>query len=153
MAKRSAGILPFRRSANGIEVLLGHPGGPFWQKRDEGAWSIVKGEHGDGEQPEAAARREFTEETGWIAKGTLLPLGEIRQKAGKQVTAFALEADFDPATLRSNQFEIEWPPRSGKRQPFPEIDRAAWFDLETARRKILPAQASFLDRLTIANRG
>jgi predicted NUDIX family NTP pyrophosphohydrolase len=128
-------------------VLLAHPGGPFWRRRDDGAWSIVKGEYGEDEDAEAAARREFAEETGWPVAGPLLLLGELRQAGGKQVTAFALERDFAPETMRSNLFEIEWPPRSGTLQSFPEIDRVGWFDLATARRKILPAQAPFLDRL------
>jgi len=147
MPKKSAGILPFRKRADRLEVLLAHPGGPYWSKRDDGAWSIVKGEHDAGEDAEAAARREFAEETGWTVAGALLPLGEIRQPGAKHVTAFAVEGDFDPDTLRSNMFEIEWPPRSGIMRSFPEVDRAAWFDLDTARQKILPGQAPFLARL------
>jgi predicted NUDIX family NTP pyrophosphohydrolase len=147
MPKRSAGILPFRGSPDGLQVLLAHPGGPFWRRRDDGAWSIVKGEYGEGEDAEAAAAREFAEETGWLLAEPLLSLGKLRQAGGKQVTAFALEGDFEPETLRSNPFEIEWPPHSGALQSFPEIDRVEWFDLATARRKILPAQAPFLDRL------
>jgi predicted NUDIX family NTP pyrophosphohydrolase len=147
MPRRSAGILPFRRSSGGLQVLLAHPGGPFWRKRDDGAWSIVKGEYGEDEDAEAAARREFAEETGWPVAGPLLPLGELRQAGGKQVTGFAFEGEFEPKTPRSNLFEIEWPPRSGTLQSFPEIDRVEWFDLATARRKILPAQAPFLDGL------
>jgi predicted NUDIX family NTP pyrophosphohydrolase len=147
MPKRSAGILPFRRSSGGLQVLLAHPGGPFWRRRDDGAWSIVKGEYGEDEDAEAAAAREFAEETGWLLAEPLRPLGNLRQAGGKQVTAFALEGDFEPETLRSNPFEIEWPPHSGVLQSFPEIDRVEWFDLATARRKILPAQAPFLDRL------
>lgn len=147
MLRRSAGILPYRKRSGAIEVLLVHPGGPFWRHRDDGAWSIVKGEYAEGEEPEAAARREFAEETGWEAKGVLEPLGEIRQAGGKQVIAFALDADFDPETLRSNTFEIEWPPRSGRLQSFPEVDRAAWLGLNRARRKLLAGQHPFLDRL------
>lgn len=147
MARRSAGILPFRFSAGVLEVLLAHPGGPYWQKRDDGAWSIIKGEYSPEETALAAARREFAEETGWSAAGELLPLGELRQPGGKIVTAFAMRGDFDPATLGSNLFEIEWPPRSGLRASFPEIDRAAWFGLEAAGSKILPGQAPFLARL------
>src|SRR5690349_16373090 len=113
MAAKSAGVLVYRRREGGTEVLLVHPGGPFWAKRDAGAWSIPKGEYAEGELPEAAARREFTEETGWTINGSLQPLGEVRQKAGKAVTAFAVEGDFDAATLKSNSFEMEWPPRSG----------------------------------------
>jgi predicted NUDIX family NTP pyrophosphohydrolase len=150
MANRSAGILPFRTNAGALEVLLAHPGGPFWRNRDDGAWSIVKGEYLDGEDAETAARREFTEETGWEPAGDLLPLGEVRQPGGKYVIAFAVEGDFDPATLRSDMFEIEWPPRSGAMRSFPEVDRAAWFDLDTARRKILAGQAPFLARFEAA---
>jgi predicted NUDIX family NTP pyrophosphohydrolase len=150
MANRSAGILPFRTNAGALEVLLAHPGGPFWRNRDDGAWSIVKGEYLDGEDAETAARREFTEETGWEPAGDLLPLGEVRQPGGKYVIAFAVEGDFDPATLRSNMFEIEWPPRSGAMRSFPEVDRAAWFDLDTARGKMLAGQAPFLARLEAA---
>ncbi len=124
-----------------------HPGGPFWRKRDTGAWSIAKGEYSQDEQPEAAARREFAEETGWEAEGDLTPLGEIRQAGGKCVTAFALEADFDPRTLRSNRFEMEWPPRSGRMQSFPEVDRAEWFGLNEAREKLVARQRAFIDRL------
>ena len=150
MAKRSAGILPYRRSTNDLQVLLVHPGGPFWQSRDLGAWSIAKGEYGDDEQPEAAARREFVEETGWELKAALLPLGALRQRGGKLITAFGAEDDFDVGTLRSNMFETEWPPRTGRMQFFPEIDRAGWFDLETAREKLLVGQRPFLDRLVVA---
>ncbi|MCZ8545428.1 NUDIX domain-containing protein [Mesorhizobium qingshengii] len=148
MAKKSAGILPYRRSNSGLQVLLVHPGGPFWQSRDLGAWSIAKGEYGDDEQPEAAARREFAEETGWeLAAAPLLPLRDLRQRGGKLITAFAVEGDFDTATLRSNMFEMEWPPRSGRVQSFPEIDRGEWLDLAQAREKMLAGQRSFLDRL------
>jgi predicted NUDIX family NTP pyrophosphohydrolase len=144
---KSAGILMYKRAADGISVLLVHPGGPFWKKRDAGAWSIPKGEYADGEQAEAAARREFAEELGREIQGPLEPLGEIRQKAGKVVVAFAAESDFDTAGFTSNVFEIEWPPRSGRRQSFPEIDRAEWFALPMAREKIIPAQRPLLDRL------
>ncbi|RWE11898.1 MAG: NUDIX domain-containing protein [Mesorhizobium sp.] len=147
MAKRSAGILPYRRSSNELQVLLVHPGGPFWQSRDLGAWSIAKGEYGDDEQPEAAARREFVEETGWELDGALLALGELRQRGGKLITAFGVEGDFDAGTLRSNMFEMEWPPRSGRMQFFPEIDRAGWFGVDMAREKMLIGQRPFLDRL------
>jgi len=145
MARRSAGVLVCRQRS-GIEVLLVHPGGPFWAKRDLGAWSIPKGEHGEDEDAEAAARREFGEETGWALEGELVPLGEVRQKGGKVVTAFAARGDFDPASLDSNAFDLEWPPGSGRLRRFAEIDRAGWFDLDEARRKILPAQAAFVDR-------
>ncbi len=147
MATRSAGTLVYRKRAGAIEVLLVHPGGPFWQKRDLGAWSIPKGEYADHEDAEATARREFTEETGWTIAGETTPLGEIRQKAGKTVTAFAAECDFDPATLASNSFEMEWPPRSGRVASFPEVDRAGWFSPADAREKIIEGQRPLLDRL------
>jgi predicted NUDIX family NTP pyrophosphohydrolase len=147
MVKRSAGILLYKRSAGGLLVLLAHPGGPFWQKRDLGAWTIPKGEYESGELPEDAARREFREELGIEAIGTLQPLGEVAQKGGKLVTAFALEGDFDISVLRSNTFELEWPPRSGRVATFPEVDRVEWMTLEMARKKILAGQMPLLDRL------
>lgn len=147
MAATSAGILVCRVRGGELQVLLVHPGGPFWVRKDAGAWSIPKGEYFDDEDPETAARREFEEETGWKLQGGLEPLGEIRQKAGKTVTAFAAEGDFDPATLVSNSFEMEWPPKSGKRVSFPEIDRAGWFSLAEAREKMIEAQRPLLDRL------
>lgn len=147
MGRKSAGILPFRRRAETIEVLLVHPGGPFWKNRDDGAWSIAKGEYDSSEQAETAARREFTEETGWVLPDQLTPLGEVRQASGKMVTAFAVETEFDVPTLRSNVFKMEWPPRSGRTQSFPEIDRAKWFDLREARGKLVPGQRSLVDRL------
>ena len=148
MPRRSAGILLHRRGAAGLEVLLVHPGGPFWAKKDAGAWSIPKGEHDDAEDARACALREFEEETGSTpAPGELTDLGEVRQKSGKVVRAWALAGDLDPETVRSNGFEMEWPPRSGRRQTFPEVDRAGWFGLDEAREKINPAQAAFLDRL------
>ena len=147
MAARSAGIIVYRKRAETIEVLLVHPGGPFWSNRDSGAWSIPKGEYSDDEDAEAAARREFEEETGWTITSDLLPLGEIRQKAGKTVTAFAAEGDFDTASLDSNRFEIEWPPKSGRIAAFPEVDRAGWFALDEAREKIIEGQRPLLDRL------
>jgi len=147
MMKRSAGILPYRRSSKGLQVLLVHPGGPFWQSRDLGAWSIAKGEYDEGELPEAAARREFKEETGWEPNGALLNLGELRQRRSKLITAFALEGDFDTVTLRSNMFEMEWPRGSGRMQSFPEVDRCEWLDLDLAREKLLAGQRTFLDRL------
>jgi predicted NUDIX family NTP pyrophosphohydrolase len=147
MPKRSAGILMFRRGAQGLEVLLVHPGGPFWARKDLGAWSIPKGEYSEGDEPLATAIREFAEETGMRPQGELRPLGEITQPGRKIVTAFALEGDFDPATLKSNTFELEWPPKSGRKASFPEVDRAQWFSLETAREKILPAQREFITRL------
>jgi predicted NUDIX family NTP pyrophosphohydrolase len=129
-------------------VLLIHPGGPFWKKRDDGAWSLPKGEIEPGEEPRGVAAREFTEELGAAApNGAWTDLGQVRQAGGKVVHAWAAAGDYDPEALRSVTFEMEWPPRSGKRATFPEVDRAAWFDLQTARRKILDAQRSFLDRL------
>jgi predicted NUDIX family NTP pyrophosphohydrolase len=147
MAAKSAGTLAYRKRTEAVEVLLVHPGGPFWQNRDLGAWSIPKGEYADGENAEAAARREFTEETGWTIADEMTPLGDIRQKAGKTVTAFAAECDFDPATLASNSFEMEWPPRSGRFASFPEVDRAGWFSLRDAREKITEGQRPLLHRL------
>jgi predicted NUDIX family NTP pyrophosphohydrolase len=150
-APRSAGILIFRRHGPGIEFLLVHPGGPFWAKKDAGAWSIPKGELEAGEEPRAAAIRELGEELGpapALDPEQLIELGSIRQRAGKVVEAWAAEADFDPATLESNAFSIEWPPRSGRQQEFPEVDRAEWFGPEAAREKILEAQAELLDRLS-----
>lgn len=137
----------YRWGADGLEVLLVHPGGPFWSRRDLAAWSIPKGEIGPGEEPEASAKREFAEELGIQPGGDLLTLGEIRQRGGKTVLAFALQGKFDVAALRSNTFEIEWPPRSGRIQSFPEVDRAGWFDLPTAREKIIDGQRPFLERL------
>ena len=151
MPKSSAGILLFRRRQNGVEVLLVHPGGPFWAKKDEGAWSIPKGETDTGEDPVVAAKREFREETGAAIGGALINLGAFRQPSGKIVAAFASEGDFDPASLQSNVFAMEWPPRSGKSAEFPEVDRAAWFGLDTASTKILKGQqpilAALADRL------
>jgi len=133
----SAGILMYRRTGPRLEVLLVHPGGPFWRSKDEGAWSIPKGEMAEDEDAAVAARREFLEETGCDLFGPLEPLGDIRQRGGKRVTAFAVEGDLDVSAIKSNTFEIEWPPKGGKMQTFPEIDRAAWFDLPTAHLKIL----------------
>jgi predicted NUDIX family NTP pyrophosphohydrolase len=147
MPSRSAGILAYRRTERRLEVLLVHPGGPFWRNKDLGAWSIPKGEYGAGEDPEAVARREFHEELGIDMTEALHPLGEIKQKAGKIVTAFAVETDIDASTIQSNTFELEWPPRSGRKQTFLEVDRAEWFDLASARAKINEAQRTFLDRL------
>lgn len=144
----SAGLLLYRRHDTGVEVLLVHPGGPYWQKRDEGAWSIPKGEHDDQEDPLAAACREFGEETGCDAPEVAwVGLGSVRQRGGKVVAAWAGPGDLDPARIRSSTFELEWPPRSGRRVAFPEVDRAAWFDLATARRRINPGQLPFIDRL------
>ncbi len=148
MAKRSAGILVYRRHGDALEVLVVHPGGPFWARRDAASWSIPKGEIDDGEDPLAAARRELGEELGAQLELTgLVDLGEVRQKAGKVVRAWGARGAFDPETLASNTFEMEWPPRSGRRQEFPEIDRAAWVDPGEARRLLLPAQTAFVDRL------
>ena len=147
MPAQSAGILMYRFVEGALAVLLVHPGGPFWARKDLGAWSIPKGEFSTGEEPSAAALREFEEELGVRPQGTPVPLGEIRQKAGKRVIAFALEGDLDVENIVSNTCEIEWPPRSGKRITIPEVDKAGWFSLEEAREKILPAQAPLLDRL------
>ena len=149
--KHSAGSLLFRRTDGGeTEFLLVHPGGPFWARKDEGAWSIPKGQIEDEEEPRACAIRELEEELGAAPEldpEQLIELGAIRQRAGKVVEAWAAEAEFDPAALASNTFTMEWPPRSGNEREFPEVDRAEWFGLETAREKILPAQAELLDRL------
>jgi predicted NUDIX family NTP pyrophosphohydrolase len=145
---RSAGLLLYRRAAGGLEVLLVHPGGPFWARRDLGAWSLPKGEYADGESGLDAARREFQEELGSPPPdGKFLDLGEVRQKSGKVVDAWAVAGDLDADAVTSNEFEMEWPPRSGRTQTFPEVDRAQWFDLEQARERINPAQAALLDRL------
>lgn len=145
--EHSAGILLHRAGPAGREVLLVHPGGPFWAKKDEAAWSIPKGECEPGENIVAAARREFAEEVGSVPDGPLVPLGEFRQPTGKLITAFALEADFDPATLVSNDFEMEWPPRSGRMQRFPEVDRAAWSNLDLARYRLHKGQRPIIDAL------
>ncbi|MGA7885186.1 MAG: NUDIX domain-containing protein [Acidobacteriaceae bacterium] len=150
MPNPSAGILLYRRAASGLEVFLIHPGGPFWAKKD--SWSIPKGEYSPEEEPLAAARREFQEETGMAVDGDFLPLGAIRQPSGKQVTAWALEGDIDPAALVSNTCDVEWPPRSGRRITIPEADRGAWFSLEQARGKIFHGQEALLDRLAAALR-
>jgi predicted NUDIX family NTP pyrophosphohydrolase len=141
----SAGILAFRRTMR-LEVLLAHPGGPYWRKRDEGAWSIPKGVV-ESNDVLACARREFNEETGLTAAGDVVPLTPLRQKSGKLVHAFALEADYDLTGFTSNSFEMEWPPRTGHMTSFPEVDRIAWFGIATARRKILPGQLPFIDEL------
>jgi len=148
----SAGLVLFReRTAGELEVLLGHMGGPFWARRDEGAWSIPKGELEEGEPPLAAARREFAEELGHAPpEGPVVELGEIRQKAGKRVIAFAMEGDLDPQAIVPGTFEMQWPPRSGRMQSFPEVDRVAWFDLVTAAAKIVRGQAELLERLVHA---
>ena len=147
MPQRSAGILLFRRGRAGVEVLLVHPGGPFFARKDEGAWSIPKGLIDDSEDPLVAARREFTEETGGTASGETIALGDFRQPGGKIVTAFAIEGDFDLADFTSTAFTMEWPPRSGRKAEFPEADRAGWFAIDEARKKILKGQAAMLDAL------
>jgi predicted NUDIX family NTP pyrophosphohydrolase len=148
VAKRSAGILLYRIAGGGPEVLLVHPGGPFWARKDAGSWSIPKGEYGDGEEPQACALREFEEETGvGLPPGELLELGSVKQKGGKVVTAWAAEGDLDADSVRSNTFTMEWPPRSGRTAEFPEIDRAGWFGVEEAREKLVAAQAELVDRL------
>jgi predicted NUDIX family NTP pyrophosphohydrolase len=147
MAKTSAGLLLFRESAAGLEVLLVHPGGPFWAKKDDGAWSIPKGEFGADEEALTAAKREFEEEIGAPPTGDFIPLEPLKQPGGKLVFAWALQGDFDTGQLKSNMFSMEWPPKSGRKQEFPEIDRAGWFPIETARTKILKGQAGLLDQL------
>jgi predicted NUDIX family NTP pyrophosphohydrolase len=146
--KRSAGLLMYRRSADGLEVFLVHPGGPIWARKDKGAWTIPKGEHEPDENPLVAARREFEEETGFRAAGEFLELGAIKQKSGKVVTAWAFEGDCDPAKLTSNTCEIEWPPRSGRRLEIPEVDRGRWFSIEEAREHIREEQRPLLDKLS-----
>jgi len=147
--KTSAGLLLFRRSTAGCEVLLAHPGGPFWARKDEGAWSIPKGELEEGEDPLDGAIREFAEETGRHISGPFVELTPHRQPGGKLVHAWAVEADFDPRELRSNTFSMEWPPKSGRQVAFPEIDRVAWFELPAARVRILKGQLGFLDALAV----
>lgn len=139
----------FRRGATAPQVLLAHPGGPFWVRRDEASWTLPKGEIGPGEDPLAAARREFLEETGFESTPPFHPLGELRQKSGKRISAWAFEGEADPARLASNLFEMEWPPRSGRLQSFPEVDRVQWFGLEEARRKLIAGQAPFIDALEL----
>ena len=151
MAKISAGVLLFRKRQAGVEVLLVHPGGPFWAKKDAGAWSIPKGLAGEGEDLLATAKREFLEETGMAADGAFLDLGAHRQPGGKTIAAFALEGDFDVTALRSNTFPLEWPPRSGKTAEFPEVDRAAWFGLDEAVAKINKGQRPIIARLRDMN--
>jgi predicted NUDIX family NTP pyrophosphohydrolase len=149
-AKRSAGILLFRLEASGPVLLLVHPGGPYWSRRDLGAWTIPKGEYEEAELPQACALRELGEELGAAPElelEALIDLGSVRQKSGKVVEAWAAEGEFDPALLASNSFSMEWPPRSGSQREFPEVDRAEWFEPERAREKILPAQEPLIDRL------
>ena len=145
--KKSAGLLMYRRAGGVLQVLLAHPGGPFWRGKDHEAWTIPKGEYEDGEPALSAAQREFIEETGFAVTPPFTPLGEVVQKSGKHITAWAFAGECDAAGLRCNSFELEWPPHSGRKQSYPEIDQAEWFDLATARRKINPAQRALLDRL------
>jgi predicted NUDIX family NTP pyrophosphohydrolase len=145
--KRSAGLLLYRKSCGSLQVFLVHPGGPFWAKKDNGAWSIPKGEFEEGEDALETARREFTEETSFSIDGRFVPLKAIKQPSGKVVSAWAIEGDADAAMLRSNTFRMEWPPKSGQEQEFPEVDRGGWFDLAEARRKLLPGQVPFVDEL------
>jgi predicted NUDIX family NTP pyrophosphohydrolase len=147
MPKRSAGILMYRRPDAGLELLLVHPGGPFWAKKDLGAWSIPKGEYSESEDALAVAKRELEEETGARVQGDFLSLGELVQPGRKIVSAWAIEGDFDPSDLKSNLFEMEWPPKSGRKQSFPEVDRAQWFSPADARQKILKGQSEFITRL------
>jgi predicted NUDIX family NTP pyrophosphohydrolase len=147
MANQSAGILLFKLNGKQLQLFLVHPGGPFWRKKDSGAWSIPKGEFNDQEAPLAAAKREFEEETGVALAGNFIQLTPVKQKAGKIIHAWAVEGDIDPATISSNLFSMEWPPGSGKQQQFPEIDKGEWFGIEDARQKINPAQASLIDEL------
>ncbi|MEE9913587.1 MAG: NUDIX domain-containing protein [Deltaproteobacteria bacterium] len=147
MSRKSAGLLMFRDVSGHLEVLLAHPGGPFWAKKDEGAWSIPKGEFEAGEEPLEAARREFAEETGMAPAGHFIPLEPLRQPGGKLVFAWAVRGDFDPASLKSNTFSMEWPPGSGRKEDFPEVDRAAWLTMDAAMRKIVKGQAPFLLQL------
>ena len=153
MPETSFGLVLYRRDPDAVRVLLAHPGGPLWRARDAGAWTIPKGAAEPGESAEAAALREFAEELGTPVAGALQPLGRIRQRGGKWVEAFALEGDFDVATVRSNTFEMEWPPKGGRMQAFPEIDRAAWFTLDEARGKVLAAQGPLLERVAALGNG
>lgn len=147
MARLSAGLLMFRRTNNSLEVFLVHPGGPFWQKKDLGAWSLPKGEYEDGEDPLVAAKREFVEETGINPMGDYVSLEALKQPSGKVITAWAFEGNCNPAEIRSNTFALEWPPKSGKIQKFPEIDRAGWFSIEDARARLIKGQLGFLETL------
>jgi predicted NUDIX family NTP pyrophosphohydrolase len=147
--KKTAGLLLFRRRAGRLDVLLVHPGGPLWAKKDDGAWSIPKGEFTDDEDPLSAARRECEEELGATPAGDFTALNPVRQASGKTVYAWAVESDFDPGTFRSNTFQMEWPPRSGRQQEFPEVDRAEWFTMVEARRKMNPGQVPLLDQLEL----
>lgn len=147
MSQKSAGIVLYRIQNSSIEVFLVHPGGPYWSKKDDGAWSIPKGEFDENEEPLAAAKREFQEETGIQLSGEFIQLNPVKQKGGKMVYAWAVKGDIDPAKVKSNSFEIEWPPRSGKMKSFPEIDKAAWFPLSEAQKKIIEAQSALIKEL------
>jgi predicted NUDIX family NTP pyrophosphohydrolase len=147
MAKKSAGLLMYRWCCGVLEVLLVHPGGPFWAKKDEGSWSIPKGEYEPGEDPLEVAKREFQEETSYQATGEFTPLTPRKQPSGKVITAWAFEGDCDASVVKSNTFSMEWPPRSGKQREFPEIDRAGWFTIQMGKEKILKGQAGFLEEL------
>ncbi len=152
MPKQAAGILLYRRGRSGLEVLLAHPGGPLWARKDAGAWTLPKGQFTGTELPLDAARREFEEEMGRAPHGDFQPLGTVKQPSGKVIHAWAAESDFDATTVKSNLFSMEWPPRSGRMGEFPEVDRAGWFSIEQAREKIIKGQAPFLERLLeIAN--
>jgi predicted NUDIX family NTP pyrophosphohydrolase len=149
LSKKSAGLLIFREVSGRIEVMLVHPGGPFWENKDDGSWSIPKGELEEGEDPQTAARRELEEETGFAPGEEMISLEPIRQPSGKIVFAWAMKGNFDPARLKSNTFAMEWPPKSGQKVDFPEIDRAGWFTFDAARRKIMEGQVGFLDQLQV----
>lgn len=151
MPKQSAGILLYRKASHGLQVFLVHPGGPFFKNKDEGSWSVPKGEYLPDEDPLLAAKREFKEETGHEIAGNFIALSPIKQKGGKTVLAWAVEGSIDQENIKSNTFEIEWPPRSGKKQTFDEIDSAEWFDIATAKIKINPAQAALIDELAAIN--
>ncbi len=147
MIKNSAGILCYRKAGSAVEVLLVHPGGPFWKNKDDGVWSLPKGEFPAAEVPLQAAKREFLEETGFRVKGKCLPLGSVRMTSGKIIYAWAVEQNLDPDAVQSNMFDMEWPPKSGKKQSFPEIDRAGWFSMAAAALKLVPVQVAFLAAL------
>jgi predicted NUDIX family NTP pyrophosphohydrolase len=147
MGKKSAGLLMYRRRHGTLDVFLVHPGGPFWEKKDAGSWSIPKGEYMPGEEPFEVAKREFQEETGFRASGEFIPLTPRKQPSGKVITAWAVEGDCDASAIESNTFSMEWPPRSGREQEFPEVDRAGWFSIPVAKEKIIRGQAGFIDEL------
>lgn len=151
MAKTSAGILLYRKVDHRLEVFLVHPGGPFWAHKDSGAWSIPKGEFESDEEALAAAKREFAEETGFEPQGQLLELGSVKQSSAKTVYAWTTEGDLDASKIRSNTFMLQWPPNSGRYEEFPEVDRGEWFDLPTAKQKIVPGQVPLLERLEALN--